>query len=275
VARKSAPAEAAVAQDLADKLTGKDEITGRGLSASTVQNTLDPLRVIYRRAIRRDIVSFDPTEGLELRRPHGKRERVASPSEAAELLAALPDGERALWATAFFAGLRRGELRALRCSDLDLEQKVIRVRRGWDAVEGEQDGKSDAASRDVPILDSLSSVLASHLLASRRRDGDLVFGRSATDAFVPSTVRSRALKAWEGREPIGLQEARHTFASLLIEAGVNPKVLSTLMGHAAISITFDVYGHLMPKGLDEAAAKANRYIARLSGEGSGLTLVAS
>ncbi len=55
--------ERADVQDLADKLTGE------GLSASTVQNTLDPLRVIYRRAIRRDLVSTDPTEGARTARP--------------------------------------------------------------------------------------------------------------------------------------------------------------------------------------------------------------
>jgi integrase len=80
-------------QDLADRLTAED------LSASTVQNTLDPLRVIYRRAIRRDEgVTVDPTEGLELRRPHGQRDRIAAPDEAATLIAALPDNECALWA---------------------------------------------------------------------------------------------------------------------------------------------------------------------------------
>lgn len=62
-------------QDLADELTAQ-------LAASTVQNTLDPLRVIYRRAMRRDLVSVDPTEGLELRRPKGQRDRIASPAEA-------------------------------------------------------------------------------------------------------------------------------------------------------------------------------------------------
>lgn len=139
--------ERADVQDLADTLTGE------GLSASTVQNTLDPLRVIYRRAIRRDLVSTDPTEGLELRAPDGKRDRIATPDEAVSLLAALPDSERALWACAFYAGLRRGELRALRWSDVDLPARVIHVQRGWDAVEGEQDGKSAAADRRVPILD--------------------------------------------------------------------------------------------------------------------------
>ena len=86
-------------QDLADRLTAE------GLSASTVQNTLDPLRKIFDRAVRRDLVVVDPTEGLELRRPDGKRDRIASPAEAAALLAALPDAEHALYATAMYAGL--------------------------------------------------------------------------------------------------------------------------------------------------------------------------
>ncbi len=61
--------ERADVQDLADTLTGG------GLSASTVQNTLDPLRVIYRRAIRRDLVSTDPTERSGTARP-GRRTRA-------------------------------------------------------------------------------------------------------------------------------------------------------------------------------------------------------
>ena len=62
-------------------------------------------------------------------------------------------------------------------------------------------------------------------------------------------------------ESITLHEARHTCASLLIAAGVNAKALSVIMGHATIAMTFDTYGHLMPGGLDEAAAAANAYLA--------------
>jgi len=141
--------------------------------------------------------------------------------------------------------------------------RVIHVQRGWDAVEGEQDGKSAAADRRVPILELLAPELAAHKLRTRG-DGDaLVFGRTATDPFIPSTVRSRALKAWEKAKlkPIGLHEARHTCASILIAAGVNAKALSVIMGHATISMTFDVYGHMMPGGLEAAAASANAYLA--------------
>ena len=255
-------------QELADCLTAQ------GLSASTVQNTLDPLRVIFRRAIRRDVVAVDPTKGLELRRPSGRRERIASPDEAAALLDALPDADRALWATALYAGLRRGELRALRWSDVDVAARVIRVERGWDDEEGEQDGKSRAAQRTVPLIERLAPILATHKLATGRDGDELVFGVTGSEPFQPSNVRRRALTAWKGKgEPIGLHEARHTFASLMIAASVNAKALSTIMGHATIAITFDVYGHLMPGGEEEARERIDGYLARLDGERPTLTAV--
>jgi integrase len=259
-----------------------DRLTGNGLSASTVQNSLDPLRVIYRRAVRRDEVAVDPTKGLELRRPQGRRDRIADPAEAARLLAALPETDRALWATAMYAGLRRGELRALRWTDVDLAGRVIRVRRAWDDKDGEQDPKSNAAHRRVPILDVLVPLLAAQGLRTGRTGSDLVFGSTAMEPFDPSALRRRALAAWKAHNAreeaaaaaeardvdptrllarIGLHESRHTCASTLIAAGANAKVIQSVMGHASITMTFDVYGHLMPGGLEEAAAAANAYLA--------------
>jgi integrase len=268
-------------QDIADRLTGE------GLAASTVSNQLDPLRVIYRRAIRRDLVSVDPTKGLELRKPDGRRDRIASPEEARELLDALHESDRAIWATALYAGLRLGELRALRWTDVDLEARVIRVERGWDAKEGEQAGKSAAARRTVPLIARLAPYVAAHKLATGR-DGDaLVFGATAELPFEPSTVNRRALAAWgyrSGRNPdpdgprtialkaredalerIGLHECRHTFASLLIASGANVKAISTIMGHATIAITFDTYGHLLPGGEAEARDRLDSYLDRRDG----------
>jgi integrase len=63
-------------------------------------------------------------------------------------------------------------------------------------------------------------------------------------------------------EPITLHEARHTFASLMIAAGVNAKALSTYMGHSSITITYDRYGHLMPGNEEEAADLLDAYLER-------------
>src|SRR5215210_5452148 len=93
-----------------------------------------------------------------------------------------------------------------------------------------------------------------------------VFGLSS-QPFSPTRVRERASKAWEAAqlEPITLHEARHTFASLMIAAGVNAKALSTYMGHANISITLDRYGHLMPGNEAEAAGLLDAYLEAFEG----------
>ena len=64
-----------------------------------------------------------------------------------------------------------------------------------------------------------------------------------------------------GLESITLHECRHTFASLMIAAGVNAKSLSTYVGHANIATTFDLYGHLMPGNESEAAALLDAYLS--------------
>jgi hypothetical protein len=79
-------------QDLADRLSAQ------GLSASSVRNTILPLRAIYRRALNRGQVALDPTRGLALPAVRGTHERIAVPTEANALLDALPRRERALWA---------------------------------------------------------------------------------------------------------------------------------------------------------------------------------
>ena len=86
---------------------------------------------------------------------------------------------------------------------------------------------------------------------------------SVKDPFVPSTVRNRALAAWEagGLHPITLHECRHTFASLMIAAGENPKAIQTFMGHAKFQMTFDRYGHLLPGSRDQARARMDEYLA--------------
>ena len=80
----------------------------------------------------------------------------------------------------------------------------------------------------------------------------------------PTPLRRRLYAAWEdaGLEPLGLHEGRHTFASMMIAAGVNAKALSSYLGHANISITFDRYGHLMPGNEIEAAMLLDAYLAK-------------
>jgi integrase len=239
-----------------------DGLVARGLRASTVVVTVMSLSVIYKRALARDEVAVNPTVGLELPAVRGGRDRIATPEECVALLSALPARDRALWATAMYGGLRRGELTALRIEDLDLARGVIHVRRGWDTIEGEITTKS-GRERTVPIAAALRDYLDEHLLALGWNEG-LVFGLGPRRPFNGTPLMARARRAWRvsGQRPITLHECRHTFASLMIEAGVNPKALSTYMGHANISFTFDRYGHLMPGNEGETASILDAYLAR-------------
>jgi integrase len=83
------------------------------------------------------------------------------------------------------------------------------------------------------------------------------------------SLSQRATRTWRaaGLEPIGLHECRHTFASLMIAAGVNAKALSTFLGHASVTITLDRYGHLFPGSEKEAAGLLDSYLERSVGGG--------
>ena len=158
------------------------------------------------------------------------RERFATPQEAERLLAELEAGDRALWATALYAGLRRGELVALRWSNVDLAEGVIEVRRGWDAQAGEVAPKSRAGRRRVPIPGVLRDYLVERRIGADPRAR--VFGSD----WQVRRMAERARAAWQkkGFAALTLHEARHTYASLMIAAGANPKALSRWMGHANI-----------------------------------------
>jgi integrase len=95
-----------------------------------------------------------------------------------------------------------------------------------------------------------------------------VFGSDAETPFDYHPTMRRAQRAWKAAElePIGLHEARHTFASLMIAAGVNAKALATYMGHSSITITLDRYGHLMPGNEPEAAARLDALLEATGAE---------
>ena len=142
------------------------------------------------------------------------------------MLAALPASEKAFWATALFCGLRRGELRGLQWLHIYFDKGVIRVERSWDPVKGPVvDVKTGAGHRAVPMAFVVRRDLQAHKRRTARDGEDLVFGRTATEAFFASTIRARANKAWRGAglEPITPHEARHCAVSYFIAAGLDWK----------------------------------------------------
>ena len=159
------------------------------------------------------------------------------PERSRALLAALPDADRPIWATAFYAGLRRGELQALRVCDIDLERTG-----SPSSAPGTRTRARSSRSRAPEFgLCRFWPCCATTLRPSTLASGDdLVFGRRAALAVYPDGHRRTLQARLGGRErhereaalrgararpaaPISLHVCRHTFASLLIDAGVNPR----------------------------------------------------
>jgi integrase len=254
--------------DLSDLLELKEQLLGEGVSGSTIRNSFVPLQAIFRRARRNGLVATNPTIDLGLPTA-GRRDRAASPAKALELLQVLPEAEAAVWATAFYTGLRRGETQALRVQDVDFEGGTIRVERGWDAVEGPIDPKSVAGKRVVFILDALRPYLEP--LAGRWGDpAGLVLGATPLSPFEPRNVERKARRALkkenekraEAELPLvewfGLHEARHSFSTYLDHAGISETRADRYMGHSAPGVA-GRYRHLLPGQLAEDARRVDEY----------------
>ncbi len=247
-----------------------DSLTGEGLAPNTIRNVVTPLQALYSWALPRDLAHVNPCTSLRLPSGEQKRDRIATPSEAAKLIAALPAKDQAALGLAVYAGLRIGELLAIEWEAIDLEQKKLRVVRAWDEkAKRFLDAKTEAGqNRTVPIVDPLATLLADHaVLMDHPTEGLLFPGRDASQPLSQGRLRKRAAEAWQGAglEPLGFHEGRHTCASMMIAAKVNAKALSTIMGHANISITLDRYGHLMPGSEDEVRALFDAYLDREGG----------
>jgi integrase len=239
-----------------------DELDAMGTNPSTIEGTVLPVRLVFRWARSRGIVAVDPTDGLELPEKSSRQRIPPSPADAACLLAAAPEPDRPVWATAMLAGLRRGELLALDWASIDLSAGVLRVERSYDptsATFGRP--KSKHGIRTVPITAALAPYLREHALRSGRRAG-LVFGETATRPLDSRRLQERADNTWQAARltRVTLHACRHLYASMSIAAGVNAHALCRYMGHSSIAVTFDLYGHLFPGNESEAAALLERFL---------------
>jgi integrase len=173
------------------------------------------------------------------------------------------------FATLLYTGLRRGELLALRWRNLDLGSgKLSVVETAYRLGSGEyriKEPKTPQSRRTVILPPSLvelfrvyrfdQELLRIQLGISLEAD-DFVFIRPDGNPMNPNavTLAFRRIIKKAGLKEIRIHDLRHTHATLMLKAGIHPKVVSERLGHASIGITLDLYSHVLP-GLQEAAAE--------------------
>jgi integrase len=175
----------------------------------------------------------------------------------------------AFFATMLYTGLRRGELLVLRWRNLDLENaKLMVVESGHKLDNGEyiiKEPKTAKSRRTVVLPDSLVELLKAYRadqellrvqLGVTLDSDDFVFIRPDGSPINPNAVTlafHRIIKKANIKK-IRLHDLRHTHATMMLQANVNPKIVSERLGHANIGITLDIYSHVLP-GMQEAAVE--------------------
>jgi integrase len=233
------------------------DLRAEGYSSRIIRRVHTVCCAALKLAYQRRQLHFDPT--VSVKAPKYQRQvkiQVFTRDEARRFMRAIAGAKHeALFHLALETGLRPEEYLALRWSDLDLERGSLIVRRvlvifddgSWEFSEAL---KTDKARRIVPLSLPLQSKLR-----SLPREVELVFANRAGGPLNVNNLRKRhfaPILAAAKLPARRLYDLRHSCATLLLDAGVNPKVVSERLGHASVAFTLDTYGHVLPHQQDAA-----------------------
>ncbi|WP_406338730.1 tyrosine-type recombinase/integrase [Streptomyces sp. NBC_00649] len=249
----------------------------REATAATAKESHKVLRSALSAACREELITRNVVSLVE---PPQVESRDLSPWSLDETLdfltAARKDPLYAAFVLAIALGFRRGEIVGLRWQDVDLEKRVIRVRKQRQRVGGEaydDDPKGRRRKQALPLPAICVAPLRWQRLrqaAVRERAGagwaesDYVFTTRTGRPIEPRNVyRSfTRVAANAGLRVIRLHDARHGTATLLTAAGVAPRVVMEILGHSQIAVTMNVYTHVVQDTQREAVSHMDRLLRR-------------
>ena len=230
------------------------------------------LRKALADAVRWNKLARNPADSADP--PRAKAARATRPIQtwsANELRAFLnhveDDRLYPLWLLAATTGMRRGEILGLLWEDIDLDNSRVTVQRRLGSVAYRltwSEPKTDKSRRQIALDPTTTEALRRHredmnlerqLVGSIRPDLDVVFRREGAEPIHPERISKLFEQNVEdtGLKRIRFHDLRHTHATLALQAGVHPKVVSERLGHSDIALTLNVYSHAIP-ALQETAA---------------------
>lgn len=236
----------------------RDDLIGQGVSTAMTRKVITTLRLMFSYGVNQDFIAANPAQGIKVLATTRTKEQVKIPTadEVHTLIAAAGDDFKPYLIAAITTGLRAGEQRALQWGDVDFNAKVIRVRRRVDNKGNMGEPKSAAGVRDVPIGPYTINTLKAWRdrpnkdgVTVKHKDSDLVFPTRTGNPQSATNVRNR--KWLPLLEKCGLKfrwhDLRHYAVSSWIAQGFDAKTIQSWAGHSSIGLTYDVYGHLLPK----------------------------
>jgi integrase/predicted RNA-binding Zn-ribbon protein involved in translation (DUF1610 family) len=246
---------------------------GGPLSASSVRRVHAVLHRACHDAVRWGRLTVNPVDAADPPKQsaeHSERLPVWTADQLAAFLSSVADDRLfALWRLLAMTGMRRGEALGLAWDDLDMERGRLTIRRAWVPVNGVaqmSEPKTRRGRRTIALDPVTLEALKAH--AARQADEQSECGEAWLEAsFVFARTDGRPLQPWVVSKifrdqtkaallpPIPLHGLRHTYATLALASGVNPRIVSSRLGHSTVALTLDVYSHVLPQQ-DRQAAEA-------------------
>jgi integrase len=249
-----------------------DQLLSDGRSRALTKKVVGSLSMLISEAQRRGRTAYNPVREVRVRLPKREQTRPEMPTQD-ELRAILAEASgrwRPLIITLIFTGLRGSEARGLKWENVDLEERVLRVRERVDQWSKFGPPKSAAGTRDIPLAPIVVNTLKEWKLACPKGELALVFPNGAGKVeshanilhrgFGPAQVSLGMISGpkldkqggpvldKDGNQIMlpkySLHALRHAAAAIFIDHGTSPKRLQAILGHESIQMTFDLYGYL-------------------------------
>lgn len=235
-----------------------------GLSETTARSLVRLLRAALRDACRKGYVRQVP-ECNYMHRPPAQP-RVLSIPEQEKLTDAAVRCDALFCLIGLYAGLRVGEICALRWQDWQRESTTLCVSASVHRLPGQGlslgSTKSGASERFVPVPEFLACLMNAHQSATQAERNRFIIGGGALPTD-PRTLQRRLARlcGQVDLEGVHMHTLRHSYAMRMLEAGTDVKTLSALLGHSSVRITMERYCHTNPEQMRSAAQRFDRYIA--------------
>lgn len=253
------------------------KLMGSRLSASTTRKCVFALRQMLDAAIADKRLSVNPALSVPLPAERAKEQRFLDRDELGTLLEVFDPRYRAVVLLGAYAGLRWGELMGLRRSRVDVLRSRITVAETGTEVAGRLifgEPKTDKSRRVVPVPRSIMAELNQHLMENVGPGPDALV--IATKTGSPFRRASFGRDFWEpalkraGLEGLRVHDLRHTFCSLLISSGADPKQVSVWAGHASTAFTLDRYTHVYDAQADDVIDRLDAMLSAEPARGSNV-----
>jgi integrase len=222
-----------------------DAKTAEGLAPRTLDAHLTLLSAVCRYAVEQAWATSNPVVAVERPRPDDPDEVTDGPRRAhtveqvAAVLRACDDFERCLFATAYYTGMRLGELIALKWRDVDLVHSIVHVRRSWSR--GAETTTKSRKRRIVALAPTVAQAFAHHAaFTNYGAPDDRVFAHPESGRVLDEgSVRSRFISAQTSAEvPVyKMHDTRSTFATVLWSRGESISTIQATLGHADVRTT--------------------------------------